>query len=330
MTGPIEEFLVDVSRGIGDVDALVLREALTEMRGHLEESAAGFEELGEDREAAERLAVEAFGRRSEAVNAIPAKQQRLIDFRLWPVSIWWIGAALSFSVFVWPYEWIPVWAGPLMLLIILSMCARGFLSRRFEILQGVMTFSVVTFFAILATSQFMTFNSGGDIVSRSSAVQDRANLLADAKRLHGERTYEVTLMEDFQAGMGKTTLENTQWAESKGYLLPHENGPWVVGEKAYTRDLDEAVRKWKAASANVDLRVRQRSIDLALKSQLRSMENTQHPDYWNLVATRIRQLSNTFLDVLLFTLFLNGLGAIVRVTLDALLKLFRPRWKKRN
>ena len=68
MSGPIEEFLVEVGQG-GSAETLM------ELRGHLEESATGFVELGFGREEAELAAIQRLGD-TESVGTVLRERNR--------------------------------------------------------------------------------------------------------------------------------------------------------------------------------------------------------------------------------------------------------------
>jgi len=319
VNGPIEEYLDEVSKGIGEVDAKVLREALAEIRGHLAESAAGYVELGFEEGEAERLAVLDFGTRRVAEAAVPVKRDQLLDFRIFPLSSWWwVSAILMMLVFdnILGFGW-------LVLVVAIGLVVRGFMRRRLEIGNGIFVSLTVPIAVILMSSAFFTVDRTGSTISRSAATVEANRLRIEADRNFAKQSYETEVMKKFQDGMGREFLVSLPEVKSKGYLLPTQENAINPLEKRYSRSLEEATRKWAIASKGVDLEGRQKWIDYGRTTQIMLANEPLEKSYLSVVVARFNIVGTVINLVIPIVLFSNACGLLLRLFFDLIVKWLR-------
>jgi hypothetical protein len=326
MPGPIEEFLGEVGRGIGEVDALVLQESLAEIRGHLEESAAGYVELGLDQVEAERLAVAAFGNREMAKEAI-TKREGVFATRLRDLGL----VGLCFGI------WIAVQV-PLQILnsaphlVELVMFVAIFTAWAFFVMRAFKLRRILTW-QVVAVAALAFIVSSGMLApfTRVSAVWPSTMLISEfqQERAMNESSWasnwaiedtEIGIMRAVKSGQGAEILESLR--TESGYRIPRAMKGRDGLAPSYGSELSGAIQLWKAEAEKVDLDWRESSLVNARLESLRTFEEASRNrfflQWWQLLV----ELWQMPLVVSGVAVFASALGVFTRIVCDLANKLF--------
>ena len=318
--------MVEVSRGIGEVDAVILQEALAEIRGHLEESAAGYLEIGLDRAEAERQAVLAFGSREVAREAV-AEKEGIFATRLRDVGLVGICLGTWIAVFI-PLQILNSAPHSVELMMLVAILAAwAFFAIRAFILRRILTWQVmaVAALAFIASSGMLA------PFTRVSAVWPSTMLVSEfqkeramnesewAKNWAIEDT-ESGIMRAVESGQGAEILE--QLRTEAGYRLPRTLKGRDGLALTYGTELSGAIQLWKAEAGKVDLDFRERSLVSARLDSLRTFEEASRNrfllQWWQLLV----ELWQMPLVVAGVAVFASALGVFTRMVCDLANKLF--------
>lgn len=257
MSGPIDKFLDELSDSIRrEIDAKVLQEALAEMRNHLEESAAGYVELGEELREAERQAVLAFGSRAAALKAVPAKTS-ILDHSVFPIG--WPGIIAGSGVaIIGIANFLPEFiTNAALVAIICSMLifmVRGYAGRKIEWARLGLAIVLASGLAISITAPQLRIGLGGYIQTLQDFERDKLSNEAEWARMEAIENLDFSIMRAVVNGEGLQAIEKTH--NDQGFLLPRKLSWSRQDGRSYTPELALAETAWAKEAVRFDLEKR--------------------------------------------------------------------------
>ncbi len=272
MSGPIDQFLEEVSRQVGNVDSRGLQEMLAEIRGHLEESAAGFEELGDSRLDAERQAIAALGSRKTACQVVQG-QERLFESRIRPLGLLgWLTICASFLISLNPI-WVRGISSVGIYLLFGTIIFAGIVGyRRMRIEWARLSVSVTAGFLLGAClmSPFVRVSMGGGLDSLVEFERNRYMNEAAWARQAIEQDRDLRIMRQSLNGNGEEAIESTK--TEQGYLMPDSPKYGTSGGRAFSLDLQAAKTAWGQEANKFDLDMRAKLVESSRARMAAEME----------------------------------------------------------
>lgn len=325
MSGPIEEFLVEVSKGIGEVDARVLHEALAEIRGHLEDSASGYVELGLEREEAEQLAILAFGSREE-VQKVVEKPAHLLDHSVLPIRVTAVlvgclPLALMLSRFL--LDAISIVVVGLYLSIGLGLVVTGYRRRGLEWARLCVSLAVGSLAAACLVAPFLRIGVGGGLETISEFNRNWQTNVEYWDRDRAANMADFGLMREVINGTGKHAIEATK--SEQGYLLPHDGSYSYNDNRKHTNDLSIALAAWEKEAHKFDVEKRAVFADQADRRVRMEMASASRLHF----ATNVWEIGKDYGRSIAALggalLFLQSIGLLMRLCSEAVSELIRRR-----